>query len=383
MRIGIDYTSAVHQGGGIGRLTRNVVRALAELDRENEYVLLVQGREIRHPPPTSHPRNVASGIANDNFGEVRTWLGERWWSRIWHRLHLPIVVEWIIGQIDLFHSPDFVLPPTLHRTHTIVTVHDLSFLRMPHCFPPPLLDYLTACVPRAVHRADHVLADSQSTRHDVIALLDVPEERVSVLYAGVEPRFRPIGERDELERVRRKYNLPPRFVLSVGTVQPRKNYGRLIAAFARLPDTGLSLVIAGGRGWMYEEVEEAARAMGNRVKLIGFVDDADLPALYTLAEVFALPSLYEGFGLPPLEAMACGTPVIVGDNSSLPEVVGEAGLRVEATDVESIATAIERLLGDHSLRQQCRERGLARARQFTWERAARELLATYRRVGER
>ena len=372
----------MHQGGGIGRLTRGVVRALADIDRENEYVLLIQGREVLHPPPVPHPRNVASGISNGNFCEVRTWIDERWWNRIWHRLRLPVAVEWVIGKVDVFHSPDFTLPPTRRITRTIVTVHDLSFLRMPHCFPPPLLAYLTACVPRAVRRADHVLADSQSTRHDVISLLDVPEERVSVLYAGVEDRFRPIGERAELERVRHKYDLPPRFILSVGTVQPRKNFGRLIAAFARLKEPGLSLVIAGGWGWMYEEVQEAAREMGDRVSLLGFVDDADLPALYNLAEVFALPSLYEGFGLPPLEAMACGTPVVVGDNSSLPEVVGDAGLLVEATDTEAIAAALDRLLHDRALRQRCRERGLARARHFTWERAARKLLTIYRRVGE-
>ena len=197
-RIGIDYTSAAHQGAGIGRLTRGVVRALAEIDRENQYTLLVQGRELPYPPAVPDPRNAASGIPHANFREVRTRISERWWNRIWHRLRLPLPVEWVTGPLDLFHSPDFTLPPVRPGTRTIVTVHDLSYLRLPHCFEPTLREYLETHVARAVRRADHVLADSHSTRRDAIELLRVPEKRVSVLYAGVEPRFRPIKDRETL-----------------------------------------------------------------------------------------------------------------------------------------------------------------------------------------
>ena len=386
MRIGIDYTSAAHQGAGIGRLTRSVVRALAEIDHENEYTLLIQGREL--PYPLSLPsagagtRNLASGIQNANFREVRTWINERWWNRIWHRLRLPVAVEWVIGSVELFHSPDFTLPPVRSDTRTIVTIHDLSFLRLPQCFEPALREYLVANVPRAVRRADWVLADSESTRRDVIELLNAPQDRVSVLYPGVEPRFCPISDSRVLESVRRKYNLPPRFILSVGTIQPRKNYAGLIAAYAHLDIADLSLVIVGGEGWLYNDVFAQVRDMGleGRVLFTGFVDDGDLPAVYGLAGVFAFSSLYEGFGIPPLEAMACGTPVVAANNSSLPEVVGAAGLLVDASDTEALADALTQVLNDSTLRRTLVERGLTQARRFTWKNAAETLLATYRRL---
>ncbi len=384
MRIGIDYTAAAHQGAGIGRLTRHIVQALAAIDdAQHEYVLLVRGRELPFPPSVAHSRNIASGIANANWREVRTRIGERWWQRIWYRLRLPLPVEWVVGPLDLFHSPDFTLPPTGRRTRTIVTVHDLSFLRLPRCFEPALLDYLNAHVPRAVRRADCVLADSENTRQDVIQLLCVPADRVRTIYCGVEARFRPIDDGAALARVRARYNLPAHFVLSLGTIQPRKNYAKLIAAFARLQIDGLSLVIVGAKGWLYERIFQTAvdLGLGERVLFPGFVNDVDLPAIYNLADIFAFPSLYEGFGLPPLEAMACGTPVITANNSSLPEVVGDAALLVDASDVTAISAAIETLVDDTPLRRDLIARGLRRAAQFTWRKAARELLETYHHVG--
>jgi glycosyltransferase involved in cell wall biosynthesis len=383
VRIGIDYTSAVFQGAGIGRLTRNIVSELAQIDEQNDYALFVQGRGLPYAAQWSGARNAASGIRKPNFREVRTWISERWWHRLWFRLHMPLAVEWAIGPIDLFHSPDFTLPPVRHSTRTVVTVHDLSFLRMPECFEPSLLAYLVANVPRAVARADWILADSESTRQDLIALLGAPSDRVSVIYPGVEPRFRPITDADTLQRVRTRYSLPERFVLSLGTVQPRKNYVGLMRAFAHLSEPHLTLVIAGGRGWLSDGIYRAAEELGlnARVHFLGFVDDTDLPALYSMAALFALPSLYEGFGIPLLEAMACGTPVIAADNSSLPEAVGDAGILVSAHDTDALAEAIQQLLEDTEQRQRLKQRGLARVRHFTWQGAAEKLLSTYRHVG--
>ena len=387
MRIGIDYTSAAHQGAGIGRLTRNIVEALAEIDDENEYTLLIQGRDLPYasqpPGNDGRLRNAASGITGSNFREVRTRVSERWWNRIWHRLRLPIAVEWLVGPVQVFHSPDFVLPPVQKLTRTIVTVHDLSFMRLPHCFEPALLRYLRVNVPHAVHRADWVLADSQSTRQDVIDLLHAPPEKVSVLYPGVEPRFRPIADKIELERVRQQYGLPARFILSVGTLQPRKNHATLVDAFSRLAVSDVELVIVGQRGWLYADLLSQVRGKAlKRVHFAGFVQDADLPAIYNLADVVALPSLYEGFGLPALEAMACGIPVVTADNSSLPEVVGDAGLLVQAMDTQALTVAMERLLSEAALREALIARGLARAAGFTWHKAAQDLLATYVKVGQ-
>jgi len=393
VRIGIDYTSAVHQGAGIGRLTRNVVQALAVLDAssrpsEDEYTLLIQGREIPFPPQPENPmgsQNAASGIPNLNWREVRTRLNERWWTRIWHRLQIPLNAEWLVGQVDLFHGPDFVLPPLRPRTRAIVTVHDLSFLHLPHCFEPALLDYLNAAVPRAAARADWVLADSESTRRDAIERLGVLEQQTSVLYPGVESRFQRIQDRAALNRVRTQYGLPEHFILSVGTVQPRKNYVRLVEAFAQLDSEDVHLVIVGGKGWLYQELFRRIEELDlqERVHLTGYVDDADLPTIYNLAQVVAQPSLYEGFGIPIVEAMACGIPVVAADNSSLPEAAGDAGLLVDALDSEALADALSRALTDSQLRRTMIERGLTQARQFTWQKAAETLHAIYQQIGSR
>jgi len=386
MRIGVDYTSAVRQGAGIGRLTRCIFQALAEIDHENEYRLFAaMGRGQPSNFPTFQPSNLS------NFRLKTIPLSDRELNVVWHRLRLPLPVELITGPVDVFHSPDFTLPP-VWRARAVLTVHDLSFLRVPECFTGALRRYLERVVPRSVRRADHVIADSHSTKRDLVELLGTPAGKVTVIHSGVEPRFRPITDRAALGPVRQRYDLPERFIISVGTLQPRKNFATLVEAFARLKsETGnwkpgarsLKLVIAGGRGWLYEEIFARVEALGLQGDVLfpGFVADEDLPALYNLAEAFVLPSLYEGFGLPPLEAMACGTPVVTSNVSSLPEVVGDAGLMVEPADVESLAAAIERVLEDGGLRREMVQRGLARAKEFTWERAARRLLGVYTRMG--
>jgi glycosyltransferase involved in cell wall biosynthesis len=385
MRIGVDYTSAVQQGAGIGRLTRCIFQALAEIDHENEYRLFAAtgrgNREVCAFHPSAFPLFHLKTIS----------LSDRELNIVWHRLRLPLPVELITGPVDVFHSPDFTLPP-VWRALTVLTVHDLSFLRVPECFTGALRHYLERVVPRSVRRADHVIADSESTGRDLVRLLDVPASKVTVIHSGVEPRFRPIADRATLEAVRQRYNLPERFILSVGTLQPRKNFTTLIEAFSRLKlgagswklgTRNLKLVIVGGKGWLYEAVFARVETLGLQGEVLfpGFVADEDLPPLYNLAEVFALPSWYEGFGLPPLEAMACGTPVVTSNTSSLPEVVGDAGLMVEPIDVEGLAAEMGRVLGDSDLRREMVQRGLARAREFTWERAARQLLKVYEEAG--
>ena len=375
MRIGIDYTAAVNQGAGIGRYARQMTRALLELDRENEYVLFV---------PTASPEasraSESAIVGQANVSLARLPVSERALVALWHRLRVPVPVELFSGRLDVFHSPDFALAPVL-RARTLVTVHDLSFRRVPECFKSALLSYLNRVVPRSVARADIVLADSESTRNDAIELLRLAPERVFVVYAGVDSRFRRVTDQGLLEDVRSRYSLPGRFVLSVGTLQPRKNYVRLIEAFSRLSDVeDVSLVISGARGWLYEEIFRRVEELGlsSRVLFPGYVAEADLPALYSLSEVFAFPSLYEGFGLPPLEAMACGTPVVVSRASSLPEVVGNAGCLVDPLSVEEIAGTLHALLDSPARRADLAEQGVAQAARFTWSEAARVLLGLYR-----
>ncbi len=387
MRIAIDCTAAVRQGGGVGRYTRGLVETLAGIDRRSEYVLFIAGEGIGRVEAWKGEGLPGFGVSGfpANFHLRAVPLSHRILTILWHRLGVPLPVEIFTGGVDIFHAPDFVLPP-VRGAKTIVTVHDLSFMRTPHCAPPRLRAYLNEVVPRSIGRADVILADSQNTRHDIIALLDVAPEKIAVVPAGVESRFRPIDQAAELERVQRHYKLERPFILSVGTLEPRKNFVGLIEAYKLLGEArnrDLKLVIAGGKGWLYEEIFATVERLNlnERVIFPGFVADEDLPALYNLAQLFAFPSFYEGFGLPPLEAMACGTPVVTSNSSSLPEVVGQAGIMVEAQDTEGLAQAMERVSNDEDLRRSMREAGLRQAKQFTWEEAVKKLLKAYRRLG--
>jgi glycosyltransferase involved in cell wall biosynthesis len=374
MHIAIDYTAAVQQRAGIGRYTRELVGALLHLEeaREAHRYTLFAAAGGRSAPVGSLPPAIRRRFLP---------LSDEWAARLWHRARLPIPEETFTGPIDLFYSPDFVLPPTRRRTPTLLTVHDLSFLRYPDHFVPKLVRYLSRVVPESVARADRVLADSQATRTDLVELLGTSPEKVEVLYSGVDARFRPEREPGEQERLRARYGLDRPYVLSVGTLQPRKNYVRLIRAFVRLSVSGVMLVIAGARGWLYEEVLEEAARHGDRTRILGFVAEEDLPALYRGASLFVFPSFYEGFGLPVLEAMACGVPVVCSRASSLPEVAGDAALLVDPHDEEGLREAMGRALEDEALRREMTARGLARAAHFTWERAARQLLAAFAEVG--
>ncbi|HIE39142.1 MAG TPA: glycosyltransferase family 1 protein [Anaerolineales bacterium] len=374
MRIGIDYTAAVRQRAGIGRYTRGLVGALLTLPSPHHYTLFAATGGLRSA--ISNLQGLQSATC-----DLRTVpLSDEWLARLWHRLRLPIPIEAIVGRVDLFYSPDFILPPILPDVRTLLTVHDLSFLHYPDHFVPKLVRYLSRAVPRSIARARRVLADSEATRTDLIQFLGVPPESVEVLYSGVDPRFRPEPEPGERERLQSRYGVGERsYVLSVGTLQPRKNYVRLIRAFARLrlaPLCPETLVIAGGRGWLYQEIYAEAEKHPDRVRILGFVDEADLPALYREAALFVFPSFYEGFGLPVLEAMACGVPVVCSNASSLPEVAGAAALLVDPHDEEGLTEAMERALADEGLREEMVARGLEQAARFTWERAARQLLAT-------
>lgn len=373
--IGLDYTAAVQQTAGIGRYTRELTAALARLAAEADLRLFIAGaRRATLPPPpgsaTYHP----------------SFLSERNHNRLWQRLRLPVPVEAWTGRLDLFHEPDYSLPPTLPGTKTVLTVHDLAFEHYPDETMPGMLGYLQQVAPRSIRRADHVIAVSQATRRDLVTLYGTPPEKINVIPPGVDARFYTQHTPDEIAAIRRKYGLPGGpLVLTVGTLQPRKNHLRLVRAFAAIKARA-ALVIAGGKGWDYETVRDEVGRLGlsDRVVFTGFVDNADLPALYRAATVFAYPALYEGFGLPALEAMASGVPVVASNTSSLPEVVGEAGLTVDPLDVDDITAALDRLLGDASLRAELRKKGTARAAAFTWARAAEGVWRVYQSLlGER
>ncbi len=380
MRIAVDYTAAARQGAGIGRCTRELMSAVLALHPPHDFVLMAGTAGLGDAWAAQAAR--LRGLAAPGRLTLRSLpITDDWMARIWQRLRVPLPATWITGKVDLFYAPDFLLPPLPREVRTIITIHDLSFLRHPETFPPELRAYLESAVPRSAERAGHVLTDSDATRRDVIELLGIPPERVTTVLLGVSDDFRPKGAPDERARLQDAYAVGDRpFVLAVGTVQPRKNYGRLIAAVDRVREViDVDLVLVGRPAWLAAPVLEAAAAR-DHVHLLGFVDDADLPAFYRQAAALAFPSLYEGFGLPPLEAMACGTPVVASSASSVPEAVGDAGLLVDPLDVPGWADALVAAITDPDRRASLIERGLARAAEFTWWRSAEAWLEALHRM---
>lgn len=382
--ITLDYTPAERQTAGIGRLTREVARALLAMKTRHAFRLFVMGAAPAEGGQRAAVRGPGSPAAL-----VRTALTDRWLHRLWFRLRAPLTVETLCGETDIYHATDFVLPPTRKRTKTVLTVHDLTFERDPGSAVPSLLAFLRRVVPASARRAHHIVADSHATARDLTELYGIPPQKITTIHSGVDFRFStlPRGTAElESRAIRDRYALGPApYVLCVGTLQKRKNHLNLVRAFARMlgewpsDETRPNLVISGGKGWLYEDVVAEVDALGLReqVRFTGFADDADLPALYRHALAFAFPSLYEGFGLPLLEAMASGVPVVTSNVSSLPEVVGQAGLQVDPYDVDALAVALARACRDAGWRAYAIEAGQKRAQAFTWRRAAEQLLEVY------
>jgi glycosyltransferase involved in cell wall biosynthesis len=300
---------------------------------------------------------------------------------LWEQLVQP--VQLLREGIDILHSLAFVQPVALHCAG-VVTVYDLSFVLFPQRLPSWRRTYLRWGTAFSVQRAGRVIAISASTKRDVVRVLDVSEGKVDVVPCGVDEGFRPVESPAQLDALRTKRHLPPKMILFVGTVEPRKNLTTLLRSYALLKRRFAPppLVLAGPRGWGHEETISLVEELGlkNEVIFPGYIPREELPLWYNAATLFVYPSLYEGFGLPPLEAMACGTPVIASNTSALPEVVSDAGLLVEPTDAEEMAEAMHLLLSDGDLRDTLRRKGLQRAESFSWQRAAVETARVYDRA---
>ena len=297
---------------------------------------------------------------------------------LWEQVVAPIELRRL--HVDVYHAPAYVAP-LVTSCPTVVTVHDLSFERLPHFFNRSNRMYLSAMTRASVSTARQIIAVSDSTRRELVELLGVPEHLITVIPNGVEPVFRPIEE-DQVARFRSERGLPDRFILFLGTLEPRKNVRTLLRAFARLRrERGIdhSLVLAGAKGWLYESIFEETRALGleSAVLFPGFVPFEEQPLWYNASTVFAFPSIYEGFGIPALEAMACGTPVVCSDTTSLPEVVGDAGITVPPMDDVALADALWQVLDQPAKAARMRAAGLTRAKSFDWASVARATVAVY------
>lgn len=370
MHIAIDAHSVGTGLAGNETYAANLVEALAEVDVENRYAVYVTRQE-----------------AAQRF-EGR-WPNVRVQRTLPHtplvRIPVTLSAELRRRPVDVLHV-QYTAPP-FAPCPVVVTIHDLSFEHLPGTFKRRSWMQLRATVRRTARRAAHVIAPSEFTRRDLIDSYGLDAARVSMIPLAASRRFRRVEDARELERVRARYGIGDEYVLAVGSIQPRKNLARLVRAYSSLRrERGRSnlpqLVLVGKQAWLYGETLRAVEeeGVGDSVILTGYVSESDLPALYTGALCFAYPSYFEGFGLPPLEAMSCGTPVLAGNLTSLPEVVADAGLLIDPFDTGALARALARLIDDAALRAQLRERGLQRARAFDWRETARMTLQVYRRV---
>ncbi len=367
MRVCVDIQAAIAQRAGVGRYVKSLVEHLGAFRGDDELRLFYFDFQRQGSPfPAGGARERA----------VR-WIPGRIVQQGWKRLGFP-PYDWFAGAADVYHFPNFIRPP-LTRGRSVVTIHDVSFLRYPEAAEAKNLAYLTNRIARTVDRADCILTDSAFVAREICERLKAPEQKVVPIWLGLPDGFaRPAEE--VIAAARRRLGLDRPYLLFVGTLEPRKNIPFLAEVFERLTDFDGDLVLAGGHGWKTEPILERLRASprADRIRHLDYVAEADLPALYAGAELFVFPSLYEGFGFPPLEAMACGTPVLASPAGSLKEVLGDGAELLAGYAADDWAACAQRLLTDSVVRADSIRRGLARAARFDWRETARRTWQAYR-----
>ncbi|MFC1959440.1 glycosyltransferase family 4 protein [Chloroflexota bacterium] len=364
MRIGIDLSITKINQAGTGIYAASIYSALQALDTAHTFVPFIINRERA----MGQPKTLVSRI------------GTLYQDLIWGQALVPFQAA--RHKVDLLHIPTG-LAPLVKNCPTVLSIMDVSVLKMPQYFPAWQRTYARVVLPRSARQAKAILTISEFSKKEIVEWLQVPPERVAVTYLSVSPKFCEIDDVVAKELLA-PYHLESPFILTVGTLEPRKNITGLLKAFATLKKNGCThqLVHVGSKGWLYDDILELVHELNlvNDVHFLGRQPLDTLVAFYNQADVFVYPSLYEGFGLPVLEAMNCGCPVVTSNVSSLPEVIGEAGLQVNPLDTQEIATAIEKVLNDKDLAIQMRQNGLMRAREFSWQRCAQETIDVYEQV---
>lgn len=373
MKVHIDGKPLFNQKTGIGYYCYNLIEALNSLDSQSKYIATYNTSRIRKNKLVSGPEKYV------------------WYPYTKLRRHVGttfpynLALENFLGDFDIYHGTAFSVLPT-RKAKKVLTVYDAAYKRFPETIEKNNFAFLTEWLPYFIEKSDHILAISESGKEELIHYFNVKPEKISVTYLAADQAYHPIPLEDSYRNVvREKYNLPSQFILYTGTIEPRKNLINLITAYQKVlqrTQCDHSLVLAGGKGWLYDEVFAAVNKLNlqDKVRFLGYVDFHDLPYLYNLAEVFAYVSKYEGFGLPPLEAMQCGTPVLTSNTSSLPEVVGDAAIMVEPANVDEIAEHLEALISNQALREEYSKKGLQRAAQFSWEKTAASTIEAYKKL---
>jgi glycosyltransferase involved in cell wall biosynthesis len=368
MRVGIDARVLGSQTGGDETYLRNVIRALATADPGGDHALFLAA---------AHADEQITGAERMRRIAVAPH------GRLPNPLAMPLALA--RARIDVAHAT--YMAPWPYPVRLVVSVHDIAYERYPQWFTPAMVSTLRRFVPLTIRRSRVVLTLSEFCRADIVRRYRVAPQKVVVAPCAADPLFAPLPDVAHLAAVRARYATGARFILCVGNLQPRKNLQTLIAAYVRLRQADATrhrLVLVGKAAWLYDPIFAAARASGYGAELIftGYVPQEDLVALYNAADLFVYPSLFEGFGLPPLEALACGTPVIAANTAALPEVVGEAGVLVDPREVDGLAGAMARVLGDGVLRARLRVQGPQRAARFSWDATARTIVDAYRRAAK-
>jgi glycosyltransferase involved in cell wall biosynthesis len=371
MPIYVDVSSAVHAKAGIGRYAGSLARALVD-EHPGRFALFYNRVAGTKPPAGLESVPARTVRASYKPWRMAVWLGQL----------AGVGFDRLLPGAQLYHATEHLLPP-LRQVPAVLTVHDMIFKLFPQHQKRLNFWYLNATMPLYCRRAGAIITVSQSSKRDIIAHYGLAPDRINVIYEAASPEFVPASG-DAVAQVRRRYGLPDRFLLHVGTIEPRKNLTRLVEALQSLHEAGLTipLLIAGGKGWLYEALFRRLEQLdvGRHVQFSGYVASEDLPALYSAATAVAVPSVYEGFGLPVLEAMACGTPVVSSNASSLPEIGGEAAAYFDPHDVGAMAESIHAVWTDADRRAEMRRLGLSQSARFSWERAAEETWAVYQRL---